>query len=177
MRLFFAALPDRTTAHRIAAAARELDLDESARRVACENYHMTLAFVGEVPASKADTSREVGGAQRGFACAVRFDAYAYWSAARVVVAAASECPAALRELWCNLHADLARCGFALDPAPFRPHVTLARKVSQAPVLQAMSEFFWTVHELRLMCSVASPTGPVYTVVDTWPLLDGEPTPT
>ncbi len=106
---------------------------------------MTLAFVGEVPASQVAALREIGGAQRIPAFTVRFDAYEYWPKAKVVVAAARESPASLELLWRQIHARPreAQLG-ARTLQRLRPHVTLARKVSQAPVLQAMSAFDWTV---------------------------------
>jgi 2'-5' RNA ligase len=138
--------------------------------VPSENYHMTLAFIGEVSAPLA-ALKAVGAAQRAPAFTARFDGYEYWPAPSVVVARASSCPAPLEDLRRGLCVDLARCGVRLDDRPFRPHVTIARKVSQAPVLQAMSEITWTAHAFQLARSVSAPGGAIYTVVDSWPLLD------
>jgi len=60
---------------------------------------------------------------------------------------------------------------AAKAAPFRAHVTLARKVTQAPVLKAMPPFGWSAHSFNLVRSDTRGTHPVYTVMDTWPLLD------
>jgi RNA 2',3'-cyclic 3'-phosphodiesterase len=177
VRLFFAAWPDRETRQRIGALAKALKLpDDGCRPVLADNYHLTLAFVGEVAKSQVDALRVIGATQRGPEATIRFDAYEYWPKAEVVVAAASECPDLLAKLRVELHRDLARYGLSLDPRPFRPHVTIARKVSQAPVLQAMSEFAWTVRAFQLVRSVASSAGSVYTVLDTWPLLDAASNP-
>jgi 2'-5' RNA ligase len=54
--------------------------------------------------------------------------------------------------------------------PLRAHVTLARKVSQAPVLPMMSSFIWPVNSFGLVSSDTSGVQSVYTVLDTWPLL-------
>ncbi len=53
MRLFFAVFPDSETRRGLAAAAQALVLDDESRRVPSENYHMTLAFIGEVSAPLA----------------------------------------------------------------------------------------------------------------------------
>jgi 2'-5' RNA ligase len=100
-----------------------------------------------------------------------FDAYDYWPKPEVVVAAARTIPSVLDQLWRELHGALALRQWALDPKRLRPHVTLARKVSQAPVLQAFSAVEWTVSKFSLLRSDMRGSGPVYTVVDTWPLLD------
>jgi RNA 2',3'-cyclic 3'-phosphodiesterase len=78
---------------------------------------------------------------------------------------------ALRALHHKLRALLALHGLAPDPQPFQPHVTIARKVSQVPVWPAMPKFAWTVSDFQLVRSIRSASGPVYTVLDSWPLLD------
>ena len=171
LRLFFAAAPDPVAREQIAAASQSLSLEPGARRVPRENYHMTLAFIGEVPAAQLSILRGIGALQRTCAFTVRLDAYEYWRDAAVLVAVAREIPASLARLWERLQADLARHQLASSPPPLRPHVTIARKVSQAPVLQAMSAFAWKAQTFSLMQSTQSGAQPIYTVLSTWPLLD------
>jgi 2'-5' RNA ligase len=171
LRLFFAVVPDPAARERIAAASQPLSLEQGARRVPRENYHMTLAFVGEVAASQLPLMLNVGAAQKERAFSVTFDAYEYWPKPGVIVTAARLIPDELHRLWRQLHRELAAHAWALEPKPLRPHVTLARKVSQPPVLQAMSAFDWCVRDFCLMCSDTSGIRSAYTVVDTWPLLD------
>jgi 2'-5' RNA ligase len=171
--LFFAVFPDSETRRRVAAAAQALALDVGSRRVPCENYHMTLAFIGEVQRESLVLLKAVGAAQRALGFTVRLDGYEYWPTASVVVTGVSSCPAPLEDLRRRLYADLTRCGVRLDDRPFRPHVTIARKISQAPVLQAMSEITWTAHTFQLARSDSAPGGAIYTVVDSWPLLDND----
>ena len=118
MRLFFAAWPDAETRESLRAAGGALELDEGSRRVPAENYHLTLAFIGEVPAARVAAMRYIGESQRGAQATLRFDGYEYWPKAQVVVAAASECPVPLEALCRSLHAGLAQHGVALDPKPF-----------------------------------------------------------
>jgi 2'-5' RNA ligase len=63
VRLFFAVFPNSEARCRLAPAAQALVLDNESRRVPSENYHMTLAFIGEVPAPLA-ALKAVGAAQR-----------------------------------------------------------------------------------------------------------------
>jgi RNA 2',3'-cyclic 3'-phosphodiesterase len=174
--MFYATFPDADTRERIAAVSRMLELQAASRRVTPENYHMTLAFVGEVSASEVTTLREIGRAQRAPGFTVRFDAYRYWPEAKVIVAAAREVPTALQLLWRQLQESLAKHNLARDPKRLRPHVTIARKVSQAPVLQAMAAFDWKMQALSLMRSDTSGAASRYTVVESWPLLDESATP-
>ncbi|HLZ98258.1 MAG TPA: RNA 2',3'-cyclic phosphodiesterase [Steroidobacteraceae bacterium] len=171
LRLFFAALPDSAARAQIAAASLALSLGDRARRVPSDNYHMTLAFVGDVAATQVPVLREVGAAQKERAFSVVLDAYDHWPKSRVIVAAAGRVPAELQWLWQQLHHDLAARGWTLESERLRPHVTLARKVSQPPVLQAMSPCEWRVRDFCLMRSTTSGIQSAYTVVDTWSLLD------
>jgi 2'-5' RNA ligase len=171
VRLFFALLPDSETQLRITAAALELRLDPASRLVRPESLHMTLAFVGEVPALQVAAWRQIGAAQRISAFTLLFDLYEYWPKGKVVVAAARQSPASLDLLWRQIHGALAKHNLAPAHERLRPHVTLARKVSQAPVLQAMSAFDLKAQAFSLLQSDTSGVQPIYTVVDTWRLLD------
>ena len=169
MRLFFAAFPDDGT-RRLIASAASLMLGDGARLVPCENYHMTLAFVGEVSDARAASLRTLGPLEVP-AFTVCFDTCEHWQRSEVIVFAASECPSALRDLQCKLRGELDRQDIAPDARAFCPHVTIARKVTQAPERQAMSKFLWPVTAFELVRSVRSSAGSSYTVLDRWPLLD------
>jgi 2'-5' RNA ligase len=174
MRLFFAALPGPEVRRRLESAADAMRLPPDARRVPAENYHMTVAFAGEVSQVQAAALRAAGAGDRPAEFAVSFTSYEYWHKSEVVVAAASDYPSRLLELHGRLRAEFDRLGLVRDAMAFRAHVTLARKVTQAPVLKAMSPFCWRVQALHLVRSSGSAAGSVYTVVDTWPLLDSVP---
>ena len=174
MRLFFALWPDVDTRAQIAKAAVALRLAGDAQPVPRDNYHVTLAFVGEVTTSQLAVLQQIGRGQRAAGCTIRFDAYDYWPDHQVAVAVAREAPAALTLLWTQLHRDLALHQAALNlkcpHSSLRTHITLARKVAQAPVLQAMSPFDWSLRSFSLVRSDTSGAHSVYTVLDTWSLL-------
>ena len=175
MRLFFALWPDACMRAQLADAAAVLRIDGAARPVPPENLHLTLAFVGEVAISELAVLQQIGSAEQTTGCTIKLDAYEYWPEPQVVVAAARETPAALLELWTRLHRALTHGPVpSRPPAPLRPHVTLARKVAQAPVRQAMSPIDWKARSFSLVRSDTSGVRSVYTVVDTWSLLDELP---
>jgi RNA 2',3'-cyclic 3'-phosphodiesterase len=124
-----------------------------------------------VSSTQAAALRSAGAALRSEAFEVAFDVYEYWPKSAVVAVAESGLPTTLAGLHRQLRAEFARLGVAADTQPFRPHVTIARKVMQAPVLKAMSRISWKVDAFQLVYSSRSPEGSVYTVVDQWPLLD------
>jgi 2'-5' RNA ligase len=172
LRLFFALWPEADTARQLAHAASQLQLQGPARLVDGRNYHLTLAFVGEVGAKNLPDLRRIGGMQRASCCNIVFKAVEYWPDPQVIVCAAEESPAALQELSAELYRASSpyRRKPVVAPQRLRAHATLARKVAQAPVLPTLSSFTWPVHHFSLVSSDTSGTESVYTVVDTWPLL-------
>jgi 2'-5' RNA ligase len=87
------------------------------------------------------------------------------------VAAARSIPAALQAMWDDLHRALGADGFQLRVKRLRPHVTLAHRVAADPQLPLFQPFTWSARDFCLVRSDAGADQPVYTVVDTWPLLD------
>jgi 2'-5' RNA ligase len=121
-----------------------------------------LAFVGEVAPEQLAVLQQIGRSQRFAGCTLKFDAVEYWRQPRVVVATVRQIPVELHGLWAQLQQALAQnqaLRFELAP-PLRAHVTLA--------------FAWTSRDFSLVRSDTSGEHSVYTVVDTWPLLDETP---
>jgi 2'-5' RNA ligase len=176
VRVFYALWPGPDTRASIAEAAGVLSLGNAARPVPEENYHLTLAFIGEVSPARVAVLQQIGGDLRVAGCTIRFDAYEYWPDSQAVVALAREAPVELTELSRQLHNFDGTRRLDRMHRPLRPHVTLARKVTQAPVLQAMSPFHWSARSFSLVSSDTSGAHSVYTVVDTWPLLYESPIP-
>ncbi len=171
LRLFYALAPDVDSRGRLAKAAHALDLVAPAEPVPQERYHLTIAFVGEVPAAALVPLTAIGAAMRAAPFILRFDAYEYWPKPEVIVAVARQVPPDLKALWDDLHAELARAGHTLRIKSLRPHVTLAHHVRPAPTLPPFSQFSWTVPDYCLMGSARDVNGRAYTVLGTWPLLD------
>ena len=165
MRLFFALWPDADAATQLARAAARLSLKAPGRLVQPRNYHVTLAFIGEVAESRLEVLRQVGRSLHAPHCTIALDSLEFWPPSRVVVAAAQETPRSLLSLWTQLHEATG-----LPQAQLRVHVTLARKVAQPPVLQAMSAISWSATNFSLVRSETGGVESAYTVLDTWPLL-------
>jgi 2'-5' RNA ligase len=136
-----------------------------------ENYHVTIAFVGDVPRTQMRGLEQIGCAQQPMRCALKFDAFEYWPKPQVAVAAAREISPELEHFWQALHRDLALLSLALEPKRLRPHLTLARHVPHSPEPGAAPSLLWSPREFSLVHSDTSGSQSVYTVVDTWPLLD------
>ena len=66
------------------------------------------------------------------AVGLRFDRLEYWAKPKVLVAMPAEIPAAGLEIVDRLWKRLAPLGFERESRPWRPHLTLARKVRRPP---------------------------------------------
>ena len=166
MRLFFALWPDLDVSRRLEHLAGQLTLDSRSRRVDPKNYHVTLAFVGEVPATQLAVLQHIGRSVQAPRFTFECDSVEFWQDSRVVVAAARAAPSALLDLGTALTEAIG-----LPRERLRAHVTLARKVTQAPVPQAMSPVQWRATTFSLIRSDTGGVESAYTVLDTWPLLD------
>jgi 2'-5' RNA ligase len=169
VRLFFAVVPDPKVAGEINALASAHDYELGSRRTTPKTYHLTLAYLGKTTPERLPALRRFAAEQNAIKSEICFSVVEHWAAARVLVVAAPEIGDSLRRL--SLELSSQRQDGGQIEHHWRPHVTLARNVSQAPVLQAMSPICWMPTEFVLMESVLAPGGAVYTVVDTWPLLD------
>jgi 2'-5' RNA ligase len=166
MRLFFALWPDEDVTRQLACLASQLNLEGPGRQVAPKNYHVTLAFVGEVADLKLAVLQQIGRSMQAPRFAFACDSLEYWQKSQVVVAAAQVAPQALHDFWIRVNDAIG-----LPHERLRTHVTLARKVAQAPVLQAMSPIVWRATNFSLIRSDTGGAESAYTVLETWPLLD------
>jgi 2'-5' RNA ligase len=171
LRLFYALWPSSSTREALARFAAARDAEFGTCLIASENYHVTIAFVGNVRPERVPALRRIGAETSQSRFHLSFEALEFWPKPEVIVAAARRIPPALQALWEDLHARLAADDFELAPKRLRPHVTLARKVTQAPVLTVMPRVHWEASHFSLMLSPTGGPHSSYTVIDTWPLLD------
>lgn len=159
-------------------ATRKAARSSGGRPVRAENLHVTLAFLGSVGegrlAELAAIARQAAGPRPGSvpALVLAFDHLEYWRAAQLLCALPSQAPEAVAALARGLQDLLAARGFAPDLKPFRPHVTVVRKVSRAGRFARMPQVVWSFTELALIESRTRPEGALYSVVEFFPLCSG-----
>lgn len=150
-RLFFALWPDEDVRRGI-VERREMLGRVSRRRVPDHNLHLTLLFLGDQPAERLGEFESVAGAIRVEPCELRLDRFGWFPGARVLWLG-GEAPEALRTLQAALYAGIGELGIDLDRRPFRPHVTLFRKVARRPGLPTPPPLSWPVREFALVESI------------------------
>lgn len=157
-RLFFAFWPDEPLRHALELARSRL-FPLSGRPVAAAGLHVTAAFLGAVSEARlADLMNLCGPVPP---LTITLDRLEHWPKPRVLVAATTHLSDDLRRLVDGLWQRLDRLGFAREPRPYRPHVTLARDVRSVRANLRWECFAWPVDRLELVESVSSPEGVSY----------------
>ena len=167
-RLFFAFWPDPATREAMHHAARKAVRGSGGRPVPAANLHVTVAFLGSVADSLLTEIEAVAGAVPVERVEFTFDGVAFWPKPQVLVAVSAEPAPQAEALAARLWAGLVPLGLTPDPRPFKPHVTLARKVRKPAPDLSLKPVRWPVAGLTLVESVTDPEGSRYTPLAIWP---------
>lgn len=173
-RLFFALWPDDGVRARLAALVSELLAAGVGRPQRPDQLHLTLEFLGDVPESRLQDVVDAGVAAAADATAfeLEFDLIEHWKRPQVLCLAASSTPGPLAALVQALRSGLLSRGFTLQARPFKPHVTLARRVLRAPPSAAGQPLEpplrWPASAFALVQSATDPEGARYVELASWP---------
>jgi len=138
-----------------------------------KNIHITMRFLGDIPANMVDQIHEAMKkvSFSAFDCEIHgLGAFPDLRYARVVWAGMRRGADELRSVFNQLEPNLRQLGFKPDPKGFSPHLTLARvktgrnKAELARCVQELADYDFGVVRadcLRLKKSVLTPRGPVY----------------
>ena len=175
-RLFFAFWPEEAARAALAHATAKAVRYSGGRPVPAANLHVTLAFLGSVPEQRIAELQQLAAAQaaqcaRERAIVLSFDRFDYFRRAQVLCVLATEDDAAAAQRLASALQDAsAAAGFNPDLKPFRAHVTVARKVMRATVPVELRPLVWEFSAFALISSRTEPAGPVYSVVQSYPLV-------
>ena len=126
LRLFLALWPARDFLPELVAHADAWWWPEQARRTRPERLHVTLHFIGGVPAARLPALREGLALPWTGTDALVLDQASVWHGG-IAVLEASQVPPALAQLHEALAGRLRALDLPVESRPYRPHVTLARK--------------------------------------------------
>ena len=159
-----------------AAERRALErLNEAApprgRSIHPQDLHLTLAFLGPIEDQRRGcieclAQRCAAEATDGFELAL--DRQGVWRRPGILWCAPSEVPDGLAALADKIRAGLPECAIDADPRPYRPHITLARKVHDAPPAATIEPIHWPVSEMVLAAGQRQQP-PRYLILHRWPL--------
>jgi len=161
VRLFTALWPDATARARLVALRDAWRWPPGARPVADANLHATLQFIGSFRRDRVEALRHVLDRVAIEPLQLELIGTDLWRGGIAVALFAAE--PRLLALQGRLGAALAGLGVSIDPRPYRPHVTLARKATRAQPPPMLPALVWRANGFAL---VESPGGG-YEVVATW----------
>lgn len=166
-RLFFALWPDAPTRAAVHRACRQAVRAAGGRPVPPASYHLTLLFLGSV--AGAQLPALLAGARQLAPPVVNLclDRFGYFPAARVFWLGSQTPVPALAGLAARLHQLALDCGLAPDGRPWQAHLTLCRKVSQAPRVPPPRPVRWRTRSFALVASRTAAAGARYEVLETF----------
>ena len=153
-RLFLALWPDDAIRQRIAEHSNSWTLPPGCVRYGPADWHVTLHFLGNVATDRiADVAAGVDVPVRRFELVL--DRPQLWPRGLAVVCASAMAPG-LQALHGRLGQALGELDQAVEPRPYRPHLTLARRAGAAILPIAPSRIAWPVHGYALVVSTGVP---------------------
>lgn len=170
-RLFFALWPDAATRAAIAATTEAVLQAHPAqgRRLRPDRYHLTLQFLGDIPAERRDAVLAAATAAAASVDSPAFDLVldqaGGFANARVWWLGPGSAPDGLRALWDALAVELPRLGVKPKASPgFSPHLTIVRDVAARLPATPVAPIRWRVDRFALIDS--QPPKP-YRIVGEW----------
>lgn len=173
MRVFFAIGPDPETALQI-ADWRDRQFSHPARPVPVANFHLTLAFAGELPAESVEalcqaTEQWLAGRPPAGA-SLTLDQTGYWPGPGIYWLGPSRWPPSLDSLAGKLRRLVVSAGARRERKRFQPHITLFRRCQSAPPMPARAPDFSLVYRhFALYESRQLRDGVAYDALAEWPL--------
>ena len=172
-RLFFALWPSASVVEALLKVAESLTPQGPARPIQPAALHITLAFLGNVPAARVPLLIDLARSLSFPALSFNLDEVGGWRGPRVVWAGSHTPPAPLIDFATQLQAKLRESGFPIDARPFVPHVTLLRNAIGVKA-HAIPPIEWQASSFQLIESQQGARGSVY--VPLWESIDPSPAP-
>lgn len=168
-RLFFALWPEPELSRQLHELAATLLRTGDGRRVAAENIHLTLAFLGSVGAPFRECAEQAAAAVRAKEFRLTLEQLGCWSKTGILWAGPAHTPPPLLTLVTELNAGLADCGYVPEKRPYAAHLTLARKVRRCPPPAPIEPLIWEARRFCLVRSHMGAPGARYEIVREWEL--------
>lgn len=168
-RVFFALWPDDKTRQEIKTHIQPLFSHHPGRKVPQHNWHITLAFLGNVDETCFTCIQEQAAKVSGQSFELTLDAIGFWSKPRVVWLGCSNTPDELLHLFDTLNAKLRTCGYTPEYKTFNAHMTLLRKVTKRPRRFEFPVTKWKVENFVLVESDLTNDGAIYRVAQQYSL--------
>lgn len=164
-RLFFALWPDDIIRNQCVKISHAIRL-ESARSVEPANLHATLLFLGNIDSDKELTFRQEAAAIPVPKITIQFDQLSFWQKPGILCLTAAKFSPELVMLVDNLSTIARKLDHPIDARPFKPHVTLVKKVKKLITLE-FEPIIWHSEAFCLVESCSLTNGVEYRIIEQW----------
>ncbi len=169
-RLFLALWPTDEFRAQIEASTVAISRASGGRLIPPRNYHVTLLFLGDVPAARVAAVQEACARLAGSpAFELNFDSVEAWGRKLLCLVSSMPPPAAATDLAARLRSSLGGDVQRQDEHEFRPHITLARDLPRGQQTRNVEILRQKVTDFVLAESVRDASGSQYSVLTRWPL--------
>ncbi len=170
MRAFFGLSPDANTKLAI-NAWRNKAFPHLDGTVPAANFHVTLAFLGNVSVKQLDiTNRLIDEMPSVTAFDVSLNQLGYWSKPKAFWLGCQQTATEHLILAKHIHKIANKSGLLLQDQDYVAHLTLARKCKVSPPAPIFpANFKWHADQFHLFESISSPQGVYYSIRQSWPM--------
>ncbi|WP_136254676.1 RNA 2',3'-cyclic phosphodiesterase [Onishia niordana] len=166
-RLFLALWPDPAMREELSRATDQAHRACGGHPVAPENFHLTLAFLGQVPDERLPTLLALTNAFSWPSGTITLDRVGYFQHTGMLWLGSQAPTPDLLGLYQRLWRSLADEGLSAPEREFLPHVTLLRHAAPpSPGILPSVSLSWHYNTLQLIESVTTAGGPRYTSLAT-----------
>ncbi len=167
-RLFFALWPSPKVLDTLRQTQRSLEIEiKDGKPVSPANFHITLLFLGDIPEDQISALKSLAAKAPLEPCELILDRVEHWVRPAVVCLVATQTPPALDNLVATMKRGLRQLGLKTEKRPFRPHLTLARKVKKRMVGHTIEPIHWPVRDFVLVASELNREGSRYRIIGHW----------
>ena len=172
-RLFFGLLPEQGIRDQLVVAVKLFSIAKEMRPISDDNLHITLLFIGDVEENACKCLEKKIAQTFIQSFTLRLDLYGYFKRPQTIWIGSTSCPSELSRLVKHLKSIGVQCGIDFDDRPYKPHVTLFRKVSKAYFPDTPSAITWKVKEFHLLESTLHENTTHYNKIASYRLMDEE----
>lgn len=167
-RIFFALLPDSKTLNAIEYHLAQFS-PNIGKKVAPDNIHITLLFLGNVDMKNIEALCLDCDSISLPSFSLEISQAGWWQKPKILWLAPEKPVPPLNDLVSALNTAAARRQLPFSNRKYFPHITLMRKVTEAPQYPVIEPFTWTARDFCLMQSITRPEGVQYVELARWPL--------
>jgi len=160
-RVFFGLWPDNRQRDRLRDVINSVAKTVEGRAVDRRNWHITLAFIGDVEAHQIAALQERAAGIPVPPFRLGFDRLEYWARPKIACLVAPTVPTELQELVLALNGVLEASGIVPEDRTYRPHITVSRNARPFATERLAQRTMTEWSSIELIESMTVPGGVSY----------------